>query len=64
MICVNKMPRGVLKASHRTPVNEAGASAGGAVADATGLGGWTLEPAARMSQRPPMKTAISTKYGK
>ena len=64
MICVSKMLRGVLKFSRRTPVNEAGASAGGDAAVTTGLAGWSFEPAARMTQTPTMKTATSRKYGR
>ena len=57
------MLRGVLKFSQSTPVNVAGTAVFGDGV-ATGLGGWSLEPAAKMAQTPAMKKATSRKYGR
>lgn len=59
-ICVSKMLSGLRKCSQSIPVNEVWASAGG-MAVAIGLAGWSLEPAERMSQTPPMKKTMSKK---
>ena len=54
------MLSGVLKFSHKTPLNDVCASAGG---DAV-FTGCIPDPVARMSQTPATKTRMRTKYGK
>jgi len=55
------MLREVLKFSHRIPVDEVGAAAGGI---GIALAGCRREPAASMSQTPPANISSNRKYGK
>ncbi len=64
MICINRMLRGALKFSQKTPAGDAEGGGCGLVTVAAGLAGCRSDPAARISQTPTTKIRISSKYGK